>query len=47
MKLMDDKLIDQAKKTKGYLHKKSSGYFASWQKRYYIIFENKFCSYLD
>jgi hypothetical protein len=39
--------MSQARKTRGYLSKKSSGFIAIWQKRYFIIIDHKLCYYAD
>ena len=33
-------MVVQARKTKGYLLKKSTGFISSWQKRFFIILDN-------
>jgi hypothetical protein len=40
-------LLAQAAKTKGYLEKKSTGVFANWQKRYFLIIANTLSYYAD
>ena len=40
-------MINQARKTRGYLFKHSSGLISIWQKRYFIIIDNSLCYYAD
>lgn len=43
----NEKLLGQARKTRGYLSKRSSGFLGIWQKRYFIIIDHKLCYYAD
>jgi len=42
-----EKIVNQARKTRGYLHKKSSGLLSIWQKRYFIIIDETLAYYPD
>lgn len=39
--------VNRAKKMKGYLEKKSSGFISLWQKRYFIVFDERLTYFQD
>lgn len=41
------KVIQFARRTQGYLYKKSSGFLSIWQKRYFIIIDNTLSYFSD
>lgn len=42
-----EKMLEWARKTRGYLYKKSRSWFETWQKRYFIILNHSLMYYAD